>query len=65
MSTSVATLLFTKLIKISSPIFASSVTYIIPIVAVMWGVFDGEHLYAGHYAGMATIIGGVYLANRK
>ncbi|HEU5292353.1 MAG TPA: DMT family transporter [Cyclobacteriaceae bacterium] len=65
MSTSVATLLFTKLIKMSSPIFASSVTYLIPIVAVMWGVFDGEHLYAGHYAGMATIIGGVYLANRK
>ncbi len=65
MSTSVATLLFTRLIKISSPIFASSVTYIIPIVAVMWGVLDGEHLYAGHYIGMATIIGGVYLANRK
>jgi drug/metabolite transporter (DMT)-like permease len=65
MSTTVATLLFTKLIKISSPIFASSVTYIIPIVAVMWGVIDGEHLYVGHYIGMATIIGGVYLANRK
>jgi drug/metabolite transporter (DMT)-like permease len=65
MSTSVATLLFTKLIKISSPIFASSVTYIIPIVAVIWGVIDGEHLYSGHYIGMATIIGGVYLANRK
>lgn len=65
MSTTVATLLFTRLIKISSPIFASSVTYIIPIVAVIWGVIDGEHLYSGHYIGMATIIGGVYLANRK
>lgn len=65
MSTAVATLLFTRLIKISSPIFASSVTYIIPIVAVIWGVIDGEHLLAGHYIGMATIVGGVYLANRK
>lgn len=65
MSTSIATLLFTKLIKISSPIFASSVTYIMPIVAVMWGVLVGEKLHAGHYIGMATIIGGVYLANRK
>ena len=65
MSTAVATLLFTRLIKISSPIFASSVTYLIPIVAVIWGVLDGEHLYSGHYIGMATIIGGVYLANRK
>jgi drug/metabolite transporter (DMT)-like permease len=65
MSTSVATLLFTRLIKISSPIFASSVTYLIPIVAVIWGVIDGEHLYTGHYIGMATIIVGVYLANKK
>jgi drug/metabolite transporter (DMT)-like permease len=65
MSTSVATLLFTKLIRISTPIFASSVTYVMPIVAVMWGVIDGERLFAGHYIGMAAIIGGVYIANRK
>ncbi len=65
MSTAIATLLFTKLIKISSPIFASSVTYIMPIVAVMWGVLDGERLYLGHYIGMIAVIGGVYLANRK
>ena len=36
-----------------------------PIVAVMWGVLDGEHLYLGHYIGMIAVIGGVYLANRK
>jgi drug/metabolite transporter (DMT)-like permease len=65
MSTAIATLLFTRLIKISSPIFASSVTYIMPIVAVMWGVLDGEQLLVGHYVGMAAVIGGVYLANRK
>jgi drug/metabolite transporter (DMT)-like permease len=65
MSTSIATYLFNRLVKISTPLFASSVTYIIPIVAVMWGVLDGEHLYAGHYIGMAAIIGGVYIANRK
>jgi drug/metabolite transporter (DMT)-like permease len=65
MSTAIATLLFTRLIKISSPIFASSVTYIMPIVAVMWGVLDGETLFLGHYIGMGAVIGGVYLANRK
>jgi drug/metabolite transporter (DMT)-like permease len=65
MSTSVATYLFNQLVKISTPLFASSVTYIMPIVAVMWGVLDGERLYAGHYIGMAAIIAGVYLANRK
>jgi drug/metabolite transporter (DMT)-like permease len=45
--------------------FASSVTYLMPIVIVMWGVLDGEVLQAGHFAGMAAIVAGVYLANRK
>lgn len=65
MSTAVATVIFNKLIKTTSPLFSSSVTYFIPIVAVMWGMFDGEHLYLGHYIGMIAIVGGVYLANRK
>lgn len=65
MSTSIATLLFNRLIKISTPLFASSITYVIPIVAVMWGLLDGEQLVAGHFAGMAAIILGVYLANKK
>jgi drug/metabolite transporter (DMT)-like permease len=65
MSTSIATILFTRLIKISTPLFASSITYLIPIVAVMWGVLDNESLFVGHFIGMALIIGGVYLANRK
>jgi drug/metabolite transporter (DMT)-like permease len=65
MSTAIATFLFNRLVKISTPLFASSVTYIIPLVAVLWGVLDDERLYMGHYIGMAAIIGGVYLANRK
>ncbi len=65
MSTSIATFLFNRLVKISTPLFASSVTYIMPIVAVMWGVLDNEKLYAGHYIGMAAIVVGVYLANRR
>jgi drug/metabolite transporter (DMT)-like permease len=65
MSTAIATFLFNRLVKISTPLFASSVTYLMPVVAVMWGVLDGERLYAGHYIGMAAIVGGVYLANRR
>jgi drug/metabolite transporter (DMT)-like permease len=65
MSTSVATILFNELVKISNPLFTSSVTYIIPIVAVLWGLLDGETLVAGHFIGMAAVIGGVYLANKK
>ena len=65
MSTAVATILFNQLVKISTPMFASSVTYLMPIVIVMWGLLDGEQLQAGHFMGMAAIVGGVYLANRK
>src|SRR5258708_7219629 len=65
MSTAVANLLFYKLLKISSPLFASSVTYVMPIASVMWGLIDGEVLLAGHFIGMGLILGGVFLANRK
>lgn len=65
MGTAIATILFNRLVKISTPLFASSVTYIIPIVAVMWGILDNERLVAGHFIGMVAIVGGVYLANRK
>jgi drug/metabolite transporter (DMT)-like permease len=65
MSTAIATFLFNRLVKISTPIFASSVTYIMPIVAVGWGLLDGETLGLGHFIGMGAITVGVYLANKK
>lgn len=65
MSTAIATFLFNRLVKISTPIFASSVTYLMPIVAVGWGLLDGEVLGLGHFIGMGAVITGVYLANRK
>ena len=65
MGTSIATVIFNKLVKISSPLFASSVTYLMPIVSVGWGLLDGEQLFIGHFIGMGFIIGGVWLANRK
>ncbi len=65
MSTAMATILFNKLVKLSTPLFASSVTYLMPIVVVTWGVVDGEALQTNHFPGMAAVIGGVYLANRR
>jgi drug/metabolite transporter (DMT)-like permease len=65
MSTAIAILILNKLVKLTSPMFVSSVNYIVPIVSVMWGVLDGEKLGASHFIGMAAIIGGVYLANYK
>jgi len=65
MGTALALILFNQLVKITTPIFTSSVTYLIPIVAVAWGLLDNEELLPGHFAGMIAIIIGVYLANRK
>lgn len=63
--TALALILFNKLVQITSPVFTSFVTYLIPVVAVIWGVLDGEVLVWGHLLGMLSIIGGVYIANRK
>ena len=42
--TGIAKIMFNKMVQISNPIFSSSVTYLIPVVAILWGVFDGEKL---------------------
>lgn len=63
--TGVANIIFYKLIQISSPVFASSVTYLIPIVAFMWGFLDNEMLTALQFFGAFIILIGVYLANKK
>jgi drug/metabolite transporter (DMT)-like permease len=63
--TAIAMGLFNKLIQITSPLFTSSVTYLIPIVAVFWGLWDGDILFASHYLAMVSILAGVYIANRK
>ncbi len=65
LGTSLAVIIFNKLISRSSAIFASSVTYLIPIVAIFWGVLDGEKITAYHLIGMFIILSGVYLVNKK
>ncbi len=63
--TAVALILFNWLVQLKDPVFASSVTYLIPIIAIVWGLVDGEVLVLGHYLGIITIIVGIYIANRK
>jgi len=63
LGTAIALIIFNRLVQISTPVFTSSVTYIIPIVAVIWGLWDGEKLGFLHLIGMIGIIVGVYIAN--
>ena len=46
-STAIALVLFNRLIQIAGPLVASSVTYMMPVVSVMWGLIDGEPMGAG------------------
>ena len=63
--TALAMILMNSLIRYASAIFASSVTYIIPIFAIFWGVLDGEKFTLLHFTCMFIILLGVYLTNRK
>jgi drug/metabolite transporter (DMT)-like permease len=63
--TALALILFNVMVKVATPVFASSVTYLIPVVAIMWGLLDGEVLLAGHYLGILAVIFGVWVGNRR
>jgi drug/metabolite transporter (DMT)-like permease len=61
--TGLALILFNKLIKMASPVFAASVTYMIPVVAIMWGIADGE-IFRWHFGiWVLLILLGVFLIN--
>lgn len=65
LGTVIAHILFYRMLRISSPLFASSTTYIMPFVAILWGMRDGELLTSGHLIGMVFILTGVYLTTRR
>jgi drug/metabolite transporter (DMT)-like permease len=60
----IALALFYLLIRDTSAIFASMVTYFVPIIATLWGIADGEHLTSSTLVSVLLILGGVYLINR-
>ena len=63
--TVMAKIIFNNLIQISSPVFASSVTYLMPLVALGWGLLDGEHFGLDQGFASLLILCGIYLANKK
>ena len=65
LGTAIALIIFNRILQMTDPLFASSVTYLIPPVAVVWGLIDGESIYFIQYLGMAAVGVGVYTANRN
>ncbi len=61
----ISKVVFNELIVISSPIFAASVNYLIPLVAIAWGLLDGEKLGRTQLIGGIIIVLGVFLVNKK
>jgi drug/metabolite transporter (DMT)-like permease len=64
LGTCIASVIFYTLMKKAGPIFASMVTYGIPLVALGWGMLSGETVTAIQIAGMFVILSGVRLANK-
>ncbi len=62
--TVLALILFNNLIKYTPLLFSVSVTYLIPIIAIMWGVIDGEIITLIHLLWMGIILLGVFLINK-
>ena len=63
--TALAKTLFNRLVQISSPIFSSSVTYLIPFVAIFFGVLDGEKLHISQLFYGSLVLLGIYLINKS
>lgn len=65
LGTSFSSVLFFKLTQETNALFASTVTYLIPIVAIIWGFLDGEVIGWNYLVGIVFILVGVYLTSRK
>lgn len=60
-----AAILYNYLLKITTPVFASSVTYLIPVVAMIAGIADGEKVGIIHLSGMLIILFSIFILNKK
>jgi drug/metabolite transporter (DMT)-like permease len=63
--TALAKILYNKLVQISTPVFASSVTYLMPVIALGWGLLDGEKFGLLQAVATLVILLGIYLSHRR
>lgn len=62
--TVIGSVYFFRLVQWTNPVFASTVSYLSPVISVMWGFLDGESIFLLHFAGMFLILAGVYLSRK-
>ncbi|MGM7448947.1 DMT family transporter [Idiomarina sp. ST20R2A10] len=60
-----ALVIFNHVVQLTNTVFTSSVTYLIPIVALILGILDGEEFWLQQGVGMLAILVGVWFANRR
>ena len=65
LGTVLASILFYNLVQKTSAVFGSTVTYLMPIIALLWGIADGELITLLHLAGMITILVGVFITKKS
>ncbi len=65
LGTALAMILFYRLIQSTGSMFASMVTYLMPVVSVFWGFLVGEKISWIHLFGFGMILSGVYLTQKK
>jgi drug/metabolite transporter (DMT)-like permease len=63
--TSIAVIVFNYLIRHTTVLFASSVTYLIPVFALLWGWMFGESINIHTFMGMGVIFLGVFIVNKR
>lgn len=63
--TAMALVIFNTVVKLTDTTFTSSVTYLIPIVALILGILDGEPFFVQQGIGLAAILSGVWIANKR
>jgi drug/metabolite transporter (DMT)-like permease len=60
-STGVAILAFVHLVQTQGPLFAGMVTYVVPMIAIVWGQVDGERLTGRQLIAIAGVLAMVAL----
>lgn len=64
-ASAIAIIIYNKLVQITNAVFATSVTYFVPVLALIWGIWDGERFPMIAFLFVGVILFGVFMVNKK